>query len=450
MPLVANHGDTNRRRPGLMLLLLATLIACCYCERLRFGPDLPLRTVAGAVLLGALVLQALAEGRAVLPRGFSRGILVAWAVLVVWIVLSQVAQGLPLSTASREVLGRHLPSMSIFLTVLFCAQGRPDARFVAVATVALVCISSFVGIMQWMEKDWAWRLQALINPPVQNLDVSEAGERHVSARLVAGLNSQPYVTSYYLAAAGPMLLSFVLRSRRPLIAAAPLVLVLAALVILQERSAVVALAACGLVLGVATLFSGHRTRRRGLLLVGVLVAGGTAVAWWTAARLESGVRYRLDKYGNFYDSVRIATAYRSLDIAGDHMLVGVTEPDFQELAGPTLASHPHNVLLNALVYHGVPGLLLAGVLLLLFVQAIMAAGWSGWRCGDLTCVAAALALLGYLINAQFHNPSYISGDYLGWSLVALVLASLERLRALAARRVPVLSQGVAHGFASAG
>jgi hypothetical protein len=446
MPLPGNRFDGDRRRLGLMLLLLATLIVCCYCERLRLGPDLPLRTVAGTVLLGCLALQAQAEGRRLLPRGFPRTILLVWAVLVAWVILSHVGQGLSVPTASREVLGRHLPSLSIFLTILYCARGRPDVRFVAVATVTLVCISSFVGLMQWLEEDWAWRLQATMNPPVQNIDVAEAGDRQVSARLVAGLNSQPYVTSYYLAAAGPMLLAFVLRSGHPYIASAQLVLVLAALVVLQERSAVVAFVACGLVLGLATLFSGPRTRRRGILLAGVLIAGGAGISWWTAAKLETGVRYRLDKFTNFYDSTRVATANKSLDVGADHILVGVSELEFREMAGPTLASHPHNVLLNAMVYHGLPGLILAGALLLLFVQAIMAAGWSGWHYGDATCTGAALALLGYLINAQFHNPSYISGDYLGWSLVALVLASLERLKALAAS----LSQGVVDGIETAG
>lgn len=452
MSLPENRLEGDRRRLGLMLLLLAALIACCYCERLRFGPDLPLRTVAGAVLLGCLALQARAEGRRILPRGFPRAILLVWAVLMAWIVLSQVGQGLSVSAASREVLGRHLPSLSIFLTILYCARGRPDVRFVAAATVTLVCISSFVGLMQWLEEDWAWRLQATINPPVQNMDIVEAGERHVSSRLISGLNSHPFVMSYYLAAAGPMLLSFVLRSGHPFLASAQLVPVLAAIFVLQERAAVVAFVACGFVLGVATLFSGARTRRRGVLLVGVLIAVGAGISWWTAASLEGGVRYRLNKYSNFYDynnfydAGRIATAHRSLDIAADHMLMGVTELEFQELAGPTLASHPHSVLLNALVYHGLPGLLLAGILLLLFIQAILAAGWSGWRYGDATCVAAALALLGYLINCQVQNPSYLNGDYLGWSLVALVLGSLARLKAKAAQQSLPLSQDVVRKF----
>ncbi len=91
---------------------------------------------------------------------------------------------------------------------------------------------------------------------------------------------------------------------------------------------------------------------------------------------------------------------------------------------------PHNLFLNALVLGGIPS---AGIILLLMfglfrlsrsvmkaIQLEPSLAWVG--------MGAIYGLIAYLINAQFHNSGFVSGDPMPWWIIGVMAALVAYVR----------------------
>ncbi len=294
------------------------------------------------------------------------------------------------------------------------------------ALAGLIALSAFVGVMQWLDQGWAWKLPLLINVPQQASEFGDVAEFTAGSTLVSGLFGSAFIASYYLAIGAVLLLPMLLDARWRFIVVMPYLLVLVSLVILQERSALVSAGLCAI-----PFFFGLLRRLKGrafgaVLLLAMVGLGGLVATRWVAHNIASGsARYALYRYGDFSSQSRSIAIRDAFDTASNHLLMGTNAADIAAGWSYGAANAPHNLFANAILYHGLPGLTL--VLVIAGLQTWLA--WTVWRAAwprsDYAALGCALAMWAYLANCQFHNASMLNGDYPGWWLTGLLIAARQ-------------------------
>ena len=83
-------------------------------------------------------------------------------------------------------------------------------------------------------------------------------------------------------------------------------------------------------------------------------------------------------------------------------------------------STTHNVFLNALIYYGIPALLIITILIIYIIQQMGRIWLMTPKTNDWILLGIEFGLIGYLVNTQFHNASFVTGDVLPWILLALL------------------------------
>jgi O-antigen ligase len=210
----------------------------------------------------------------------------------------------------------------------------------------------------------------------------------------------------------------------------------ATLLVVQQRAALV-----GLCFAVGLLFArgwrsgsarhssalGARLTVGLLLTLGVVVFGNIVItATGSGPTSSGGAGSRL---ADFSDEIRLGRAADAFDYGLRHPLIGGKRVELVRLDVRNLttlsnienssALAAHNAELNALEYYGFPGLVCWLVLMYLMLQAAAELFNDGRTRPDWLLVGLSVSVFSYLIVAQFHNTSPVTGDPLPLILLAL-------------------------------
>jgi O-Antigen ligase len=416
-------------------LLLTGMVGEMFLGDIDIGPC-SVRIYIYSLLFVWAVQQAAFTRRPLFPLPSVKKLVLLYGLFVGWKVIASLAQGALLEVVLQSTMSHDVVALITCASIgVYIRTSRSYDVAVRVLLMALV-VSCLVAVLQWLGTNGAWDLWFKLRPGLEDryrLDVgSAAGE--AGQHLVPGLYASAFSFSYYLAAIGPLLFGLLFRSRHRAVSLLGALAVLAGVIIVQERSAAVAFCVLFLAAGIS-VFRLSRTKLGTVLwLAGTaaLIGGGAFFAW--QSRDVAVGHYELNRFDQGVDVGRLALAQSALSYGAQHLLLGGGSADFvsslQDVSDPTLRyrqATPHNLFLNAFVFYGLPGLILSSILVLATVRF----GWAVWKQAlwqsDWLTVGVTLGLLGYLVSAQFHNASFVTGDTLPWWLIGL-LGSSANLR----------------------
>lgn len=406
------------------LVLILLFIVSSYSEQARFSTSLPIRTVVCVPLFLAVLLQSSSQRRRIISARVGWILIGLWALLIAWIFIATVVNGGSVMTLLRKIVGRHFTAFVAMLAIVWCTRGRLRHQRLVLVLAALIMFSGLIAIMQWLGQDWAWNLRKIMNVPADAVDL-DMMVYEPAKTLVSGLYNTAFTCSYFMVVGVLVLLPFTLDAKWRFIIIGPLLITCLALIIVQERSAVLAAGLCGLCFFFEMIRHAKGRMLNILLLMAMMTVGATYSAVWVARQVKGNARYSIDRYSDFSSESRVIAAQTALTLAEKHPIFGVAGDAFSSVSGLGSAPTPHNLFFNALVYHGVPGLLLS--LAIAGVQTWLA--WTvwrmAWRRNDYASIGCAMAMIGYLLNCQFHNASMLNGDHLGWWITGFLIASRQ-------------------------
>lgn len=409
-------------------LLLATLAAAMYAGDVDLGP-VSLRVYLYLALGAWMLARCIVAGDPIVTDRRAQWLLLSYGALVVWSAIALLLQGAPVPLLIAKTVNYHAVAFSTALLTLFIVRTRTDVAIFLRGFVLIFLASCVVAILQWQRVPQVWELWHTLRPHVVRV-VGEPGAviRADGSKtwIIPGLFGAASAFGYYISALLPVVFRrFMVRRSLPAVVA--LILGVVALYLVQQRASLLAVVvSCGILLLVQVRQLGIRFKT-----IGILVSIAAVVAAVAVMALSMGVAGTPPKnrYLWFKDAGRLQVAEIALKFVADHPVVGgaiqylqfyeeerTMETRYQSIT-------PHNMFLNAAVFYGLPGLLLT-VAFTVQLLATMMHTWTAARArGDWTSITLVVALLGYLISAQFHNASFVSGDFLPWVLIALMLTA---------------------------
>jgi hypothetical protein len=421
----------ENRNLGPLLLLLGLLASNMYFGDINIGPASPrLYFYCLAVMW---VFAQYVIGRKTLgadPR--AQLLLVCYGVYITWTVIALTLQRAPLAGIANVLIGYHGISIVTFLITLFIVRTRADVGRLLAGLVLLFLVSCWIALLQWHFVPWSWSIWHRLRPHTEflpgepGLVQNEWGYKRIA---IAGLFGSAVTFGYYIAMLTPIVFRrFV--ARRSLTALVALCLTLVAAVVVQQRAALLAGILCCLALGLAKLRErGRSSKLLPILAMAALVAAITGgVAYLGSA--ENDVTSSSTKYVEVVDTGRFQIAGIALrHIARNPTLGGAREYEMAYERETDASSRymdvvaPHNLFLNAAAFYGVPALLLM-IGFLAVLGTMMARVWLAARTrSDWTSMTLVLSLVAYLMVAQFHNASFVTGDAMPWVFIAAMLAA---------------------------
>jgi hypothetical protein len=425
-------------------VVMAALLADRILPSLDLGPfSVRVYLLVGLGLWAGAVRPVLGRGRfrpwpSVVPW---RPVLFGYLGFVGWAVLSRVGWGQPATAIVSAVLSDHVLPICAFISVVGVVRDRRSLRWLAVLAGLTAILSAGVAVLQWLGVHAAWEIASALHADeasqIRMLGLERGGG------YVPGLALFSIPLSYHLITLGPLGIGWSFSRARTAVGwavlAALVALLLASGVLLsQSRSAAYGILLAGLVVGIphhwhrrpARGDQGRRVRR--MLVVGVATLGATAGLVWVVGGDGRGL-YDLERLTKFSDRERVALAAESVRFGVANALLGggvqrfLSEQDQARIgassgAGPQA---PHNLLLNALVYYGVPGLVLLLAFLVALFQMCRQVGRLA-RSGLVTDAWIPLSLLvglaAYVVHSMFHNQGFVIGDVLPWWAIGMLVA----------------------------
>ncbi|HEX8620223.1 MAG TPA: O-antigen ligase family protein [Thermoanaerobaculia bacterium] len=417
----------KRRWPHVaVFLLIAALAAEMFLGDIDIGPFSP-RVYLYLTLLATLVFRMVVAGDVLPIDRWAVLLLSLYALFLGWSSISLWLQGGSLLGIAAKLASYDAIAVIGFLLMLFFVRTRADLQWLVGGLVFLIATSAAVAVLQAAQIPQAWALWARLRPQVFTV-AGELGvvilETGPTRTYPPGLYASTFAFGYFLASGVVIALAFLL-IRRNLVRLTALLMLAAALLIIQQRSALLAIGVtCGL-FALRLFERGKRLKVIAAALVVAVIAGAIVVA--LLIRVQEGDA-RAGRYLNLLDRGRLEVGVMALKFIVHHPLVGGPDAYVEFFARNSHAGMhydhivaPHNLFLNAGVYYGVPGVLLSVML----VAAVLLILLRVWRIAvarkDLLAMGVVLSVVGYLVNAQFHNASFVTGDSLPWWLIAFVL-----------------------------
>jgi hypothetical protein len=414
-----------------VFMLAIAFVSELWIGDIDFGP-FSLRVYLMVGLLIYLFLTLAIDRTSIFVSKQAQSLAVFYVIFTLWMILCRVAQGEDFRSIATKMMSTHGVALVIFILVQKLAGKAQDRHFLGMTILSTIIISSLFATMEQAGFVWALRLINLLRPVTSNaFDVS--GE--VARGAVSGLAPSSFAMSYQVVIALiTLMILFIFPNRdkknKMTLLIGLLLLGLTAWVI-QERSTLVAFGSV-VVLFIFWLSRVHLQNKDDkkkvfynlvvLLVLGVLFFSYQV---FSESVLIQGVGSRLT---NLYDAGRVILIRQALTFGMNHWLWGggpvlfllTTSSDFSTYYQTAV---PHNLFLNALVYYGVPGLILA----FFFCFKLYKDSGQFLRAAldqqDLLTVGFVFALLAYLVNAQFHNASFVTGDPLMWWLVGILYST---------------------------
>ncbi|HET7435648.1 MAG TPA: O-antigen ligase family protein [Thermoanaerobaculia bacterium] len=415
----------NGRFP--VLLVLAAFGSEMFLGDIDIGPASP-RVYLYAGLIGWFALRVILMREPLVRDRRAIPLLAVYSLFILWAFVALTLQDLPVARVIVEIVKSHGLALVLFLVLLFVLRTREQTTLFARGIVLLTALSSAVAIAQIFYISAPWTIWSRLRPLAQMIGDQpgfvDTGDGPVRMP-PPGLFAAAFTFGYYLAALVPVAVSMYLVRRNLRNALIALTAVLGVIAV-QQRSALLATAICLPVLLLMHGAESHRLRRviMGMLLL--LIAGGLFISRNAPTDDDPS---SLGRYSHFMDRGRLQVADTALAFIVDHPFTGgaIEYVHFYQSRLRSDAVYdviaPHNLFLNAAVFLGFPGLML----ILLFLVTLGLVFVSVWRTArrrhDWLAIGSIFGLAGYLINAQFHNASFVTGDVLPWWLIAIALSA---------------------------
>jgi hypothetical protein len=435
---------------------VALLVAALFCKLFLPGPYLgpfSLGVNLMVLLLGWVGAKAVFHRRGIFRNKETLLLFVVYLLFVAWATINRLYNGEPVSKVAHAVASTHLYAAAAFLVTQNVLEHRRDSELFA-GFIALTAVASgFVGIMQWFGVKWFWDLGLILHPG-EKAARKLLGIRFGAWGYVPGLASFSIPFSYHLITFGMFVLSWSaikLQTRghmkKNTLGIVGTVILSAAVLLTQSRSALLA------VIVVLPLLIWHGRYLQAQLspprveLVRLLIVPVIVLATFTFSLTQSayfadpnpkagGGRYSLNRIFVLKDLRRVAVTKASIEFSSKSLIVGggqagfkkfLEKSDYLRLTKRTI--EPHNMFLNAVVFYGIPGVIL--MVLLLSVVVITCKDAMGLIVDPVTgwiALGAILGLAAYVVNGQFHNNSFVMGGMWPWWLLGLLCSLIAQER----------------------
>ena len=431
---------TGRLLRGRSDLPFALLVVYVVVELLPdvdvvgFSLHFELVTVIGVLTLAnwRLTLDAV-------PRTLRRplvSVLVLYGAFVTWSALARLLRGESMGDVAERIAARHGVAVVGLLAIITWVTSTRRLYLLLAILAAVVVLHTGVAALQAAQVDQAWDLwQRLERWAAENPEALEGAQ---TRELPPGLTGGAFVLAYYAAILVPFLLVLADADRRRARGATAFAALAAFTLVVRERALLVIIAVTTVAWQVYGRSLARRlgVRLRGITAMLTLIVAASLVLLTAAVAISSSESPEGTDLGARFldlgDSYRADAVGEALSAGADAPLLGNTNEDVTNEDGLVLS--PHNMFLNALVFEGVPGLLLVlatavAMLWMLHACVVTARTAAEARLGTeriwlvRVAVAGTVGVIGYLANAQLHNASLQSGDFLPWWALAIVLAA---------------------------
>jgi hypothetical protein len=410
-----------------VFFLLMGLVSSMFLSDFDLGP-FSLRVYILVFLFGLSLLQIASKRMQATQLKVGKNILLFYGIYVFWWLISSFATNASSAWIFNYFISRHLAAIIVFLLILIILRTRRDVEFVASGLGVAVIISSLAAILQWQNIGWVWDMWKALYPNVIEKYGALAGTRFF---LTPGLADYAFTQGYYMASLGPLLLIFFQNKRRIWIGFLGLLVVIVAVFTVQQRAALL-----GVIVELILLFIFILKYKRysfvstvmffSIVFIGIFfIVNSTNLLSYG----EGNVAYRLDRFSLITDASRLGYLRITFEFIKGRWLFGDAYHYLEYLQTtniPDKQSTAHNMFLNSLIFAGLPGLLFVGLLTINLFRR----GWIAWQIalckGDYLLLGIILSLLGYLIVAQFHNSSFVTGDTLPWLGIGLLEVRMQQ------------------------
>ncbi|MFX0204601.1 MAG: O-antigen ligase family protein [Candidatus Hodarchaeota archaeon] len=428
---LSNFGVEGFLLPSLLSLAILILIKPIYGLCLAVCLDLwlsyidfyavPPRNYLILYLFSVAVLIFVIQRRIELSKE-SKKILLIPTMLILWALIINHFQGVPLSESLYGISKRLLiPLMIGFCTVSFI-KDRPNLKLFLGMMLLALSLSAFVGIMQFLDFGFFWRLREAIGISASTV----VGQQILTRSRISGLAYFAIPLSYQLASIIPLVFGVILSKLIPashrLFLWLSMVVMSLALFFSLTRSSIV-----GCFLGIVVVLYLSKFRFR--IFRVFLISFAFAILVLSVSFLKE--RFTTLDYGIYAKPPQFLVG---LKIFISHPL-GIGLGRFEEYATEhyssvshlraseaVLTSASHNQFLNTLVYLGLPGLVL---LLVFYWMLFKYLNDHRGNCQDSIMRGINIGLVGsfvsYVVASSFHNAGPFVGDPFNWYLIGLVM-----------------------------
>jgi len=360
-------------------------------------------------------------------------------VFFLWTVVAESANGDGLKPG-RGVLSYGLAFVAkrfvplfFLITIVVFVQRRHDLKFLGFLLVSIIASSSLLGVLQFFNFGPAQRFHKMTHPMTyMRYELKEVffGESITIDQLsIAGLDHYSIPFSYSLITLGPLALAYALVSQNKNVLSRGFMLgiyMLSAVCVYlaRSRSGIIATGfSVTIVFFLAPrVFREVRFSRFVMLAVlGVLLICISLVVIGSMETVT--LKYTdFNRMGDYSDVHRIETAVKALSEIGRYPVFGIGIGEFSR-RHPTV---PHNAILNAGVYFGIPGVIFC-------LGSYLLVGWFLWHCLKKRSVqstswigfGALMGIVSYEWNGLTHNSSFVTGGVWLLIMMGLLLCSLS-------------------------
>ncbi|MCH8108980.1 MAG: hypothetical protein IIB15_02525 [Chloroflexi bacterium] len=407
------------------------------------------------MLLMAFLLAAdtLTLRRKLFRSTLARDLVMIYLVFMIWTFLVRQAHGDSLVGTATFMMSNHLFALVSFIVIQNRLVTQKHIVLFASALALAALLSALFAVGQWFGIDKAWEVALALRPGEEE---ALLGTRFGDFGFVPGLSLFSISLSYVLISLGFFVYSWTIHRQRIrpsflLIGVVFTGVIVLGIIFSQSRSAIGATAVVVLVSLVLSLGTRGQRRRAGakglhnyIIAIGLLVVILTFVFGQLGRFLDAtpeagGGGYSLGRVFSLEDPRRVQAAASSLELLTSSvstLLIGSDGATYDEFLARRLGEDdivisPHNLFLNAAVLTGLPGVLL--VVLLLFGllklgRAVIRATAAHDSSVRWVGMGAFYGLLAYVLNAQFHNSGFVSGDAMPWWLIGLMVAIVAYVR----------------------
>jgi hypothetical protein len=412
------------------IALLAALFSDLYLIHVNLYGEFGPRNYAVLILFVGILVPTIHRGNISISPVVRR-ILQISAVMMGWIVVVNILNGLPLTT-SLDILALLAVSAIIGWATSVVLSSETMIKWFVAFLIGGLALSSFVAVMQYGGVDLFWQMRLALGVDPNNV----VGMQIIDRVRVPGLSYYSINLANQLVWAAPLVLGLLIA--RPtnrwltfgLVMLASL-LAAGALVTLT-RSAVIGLIASYPVIMILSKVRPRASKADSGALASVAVVALVIVALtvFSETRLltvvETSPRYTMVFASFLISSLHI------FGVGTSQFSAAVLEiyPQIQHLsdAGRLLSTSAHNQFLNTLVYYGFPGLT---ILILFYIVLLRSVLRSSLRASSPLTRGLAIGLGGgyaaYLVNSLFHNAGPFIGDPFHWYFVGLTGALEARV-----------------------
>jgi hypothetical protein len=350
---------------------------------------------------------------------------IIYSVFILWTFLAALGGGSNLPATFNTAMTRHTLALAAFVVIQYFVRTKRDNSWLIWTLVLSILLSSIIAILQWLGNSLTWDIWFKLHPLITNYYNVEAGILE-EYQLVPGLAATAFTMGYQLVTLGPFLLAFSFLKNRSIYGSLGLLIIIAGLMVVQQRSSLLGFIVILVIGFLMFIRTQSKISMRITLFLIISFFGYFLIRPITAGNTPQG-QYSLDRFDVPVDEGRIALARAAFEFANRNWMFGGGAENFidslQTANDPLMVyttSTTHNVFLNALIYYGIPALLIIIILIIYIIQQMGRIWLMTPKKNDWILLGIEFGLIGYLVNTQFHNASFVTGDVLPWILLALL------------------------------